>query len=147
MMSTVRWLPYVWKQSRPADPREVEQIEEQWHIKLPEQYKQIVSVHQGMTPEPSVFKVGRGGDVFCVLLTLSVDKDNEYYSVHKTYELLKPHMPEGLYPFGTTSGGENLCFDYRDSTPQPRVVLLTVEMNALPVASSFEELLEGLYEP
>jgi hypothetical protein len=147
MMSTVRWVSYLKKQPRPVDPYELEQLEQQWGIKLPEQYKQLVSECQGMTPEPSVFKVGRGDDVFCVLLTLSVVEDRESYSVRKAYEVLKPHMPERLYPFGRTSGGEHLCFDYRDSPPQPRVVLLTVEMNALPVASSFEEFLEGLYEP
>jgi hypothetical protein len=147
IMSTVRWLPYVWKQPRPAAPHEIEQLEQLWGVKLPEQYKQLVSERQGMTPEPSVFKVGQGRDVFCTLLTLSVDEDKEYYSVSKSYEVLKPHMPAGLYPFGQTSGGEHLCFDYRDSPPQPRVVLLTVEMNALPVASSFAEFLEGLYEP
>lgn len=47
-MSTVRWLPYVWKQPRPADPRELEQFEQKWGVKLPEQYKQIASAYQGM---------------------------------------------------------------------------------------------------
>lgn len=146
-MSEVRWLPYMKKQPRPVAPHELEQLEQQWGIKLPEQYKQIVSAYQGMTPEPSVFKVGRGDDVFCVLLTIPVVEEREYYSVSKSYDILKPHMPAGLYPFGQTSGGEHLCFDYRGSPPQPRVVLLTVEMNALPVANSFQEFLEGLYEP
>jgi hypothetical protein len=146
MMSTVRWVPYLKKQPRPVDPRDLEQLEQQWGIKLPEQYKQIASTYQGMAPEPGIFKVGRGDDVFCVLLTIPVVEEREYYSVSKSYEALRPHIPEGLYPFGLTSGGEHICFDYRDSPPQPRVVLLTVEMNALPVASSFQEFLEGLHE-
>ncbi|HEX5744626.1 MAG TPA: SMI1/KNR4 family protein [Archangium sp.] len=49
-------------------------------------------------------------------------------------------------PIGKTPGGEYLCFDYRGSTHQPRIVLVTVEMSILPIANSFQELLEGLHD-
>ncbi|WP_414639198.1 SMI1/KNR4 family protein [Archangium sp.] len=55
-------------------------------------------------------------------------------------------MPEGIYPFGDTPGGEYLCFDFRGSLQQPRIVLVTIEATIHPVANSFQDLMEGLHD-
>lgn len=140
------WKNHLWKQSRPADPRQISALEETWGVKLPGEYKRILALHQGMVPEPCVFKVGRGNNVVGPLLTLNVERDLEYYSIARSYEIIKPHVPDRLFPFATTPGGEFLCFDYRNLPQEPGVVLVTVEMFIYPVASSFREFLEGLYE-
>jgi hypothetical protein len=61
-----------------------------------------------MAPEPSVFDAGKLRDVFCVLLTLTVDEEKETYSIARAFDVLKPRVPTGIFPFGKTSGGEYL---------------------------------------
>jgi hypothetical protein len=45
-----------------------------------------------------------------------------------------------------TPGSEHLCFDYRDSPVEPRIVLVTVGMDIHPTAGSFSEFLEKLHD-
>jgi cell wall assembly regulator SMI1 len=142
----VRWKPYVWKEPRPVEPGELEKLESDWGVRLPEDYKQLVSLHQGMTPKPSGFKVGRGENAFSVLLTVSSHQGKESYSVPKVYQTIRQYAPPGIYPFGSTPGGEDLCFDYRQSSGQPRVVLVSVDASIHAVANAFQEFLEGLFD-
>lgn len=142
----IRWRPYVWKEVHPVAPGEIQQLEASWGVRLPEDYKELVSAHQGMTPDPGSFKVGRGSNAFNVLLTITRDEKSVSYSAQHVYDVIRPHVPAGIHPFGETPGGEQLCFDYREGAEQPRVVLVTVEMFIYPVANSFREFLAGLFE-
>ena len=141
---TVQWQPYLWKQPRPASAQEIEQLEQQWGVTLPEAYKQTVSLHQGMTPEPYVFLVGQVRDAFNTLLTVSTFPDTVPYSIARVHSILEPLLPTGIFPFANTPGGEYLCFDYRGSPSEPAVVLVTVEGSIEPVAGSFSEFMSGL---
>ncbi|WP_434379775.1 SMI1/KNR4 family protein [Melittangium boletus] len=145
-MADIRWENFVWKDSRPLSPSELEPLEKTWGITLPEEYKRVVVSHQGQAPCPCVFRVGRGANVFAVLLTVTHDAERASYSIRESYSLLRPHVAPGLYPFGKTSGGEYLCFEYKNSSARPGVVLVTVDMTVHPVARSFEELLAGLHD-
>ncbi|WP_395843320.1 SMI1/KNR4 family protein [Archangium violaceum] len=99
-----------------------------------------------MAPEASVFDAGKFRDVFCILLTLTGDEERETYSIARAYDVLKPHVPSGIFPFGKTSGGEYLCFDYRAAPEHPKVVLVTVETTIKAVASSFADFMASLHD-
>jgi len=146
MKTVVQWEPYLKGVPNFIDREQIDILERQWGVILPESYKQVVSRYQGMSPEPGVFNVDQGDDVFCVLLTIEPYEGKETYSVQKVHQVLKPHVPAGIFPFAKTPGGEHLCFDYRASTNQPKIVLVTVETWIFPVAESFEALLDGLYQ-
>ncbi|HYO55715.1 SMI1/KNR4 family protein [Archangium sp.] len=141
----VRWEPYLRNEPHPADSHVLDHLEQQWRVKLPEQYKELVSTYQGMGPEPCAFNVGTGNDAVSVLLLVSADKEKESYSVHKAHSVLEPHVPVGIYPFALTPGGEYLCFDYRSTQARPKIVLVTVDMSIHPVADSFIAFMDGLY--
>jgi hypothetical protein len=126
--------------------RDLTQLEHEWGVRLPEEYKALVSAYQGMSPEPAVFDVGRGNNVFTVLLTIKEHEGRESYSVTSAYEVLKPLVPEGIFPFASTAGGEFLCFDYRNCSEQPQIVFITVETFIYPVADSLTSLLEQLHD-
>lgn len=144
----VRWEDYVWKEPHPAGPAEIEKLEVAWGVRLPREYKEIACIHHGRAPQPDVFDVGGITNVFNNLLTLVSEEDEKSYSsIARAYRLMRPHVPHGIFPFGRTPGGEYLCFDYRDTLEEPRVVLVSTEMYIYPVANSFREFLEGLYEP
>ena len=142
----ITWKPHI-REGLALDPSEVDRLEQSWRVKLPADYKEAILKYQGMRPKPCVFRVGQGEDVLSVLMTLDSSKGRNAFSVHRMYELLKPHVPEGIYPFGKTAGGQHVCFDYRSSPEVPKVVLVTVEAEVHPVSDTFKEFLEGLYDP
>lgn len=143
---SVTWRPYARDVPAEADPHSIEALEQQWGVSLPEDYKRIVSKHQGMTPHPSSFSIGKGENVFCALLAVTHDERWDAYSLLSEYKNLQRYIPTGVYPFGTTSGGESLCFDYREGSNQPPVVLVTVEGDIHRIAGSFADFLDKLHE-
>jgi len=140
----VIWKPYAKDVPPEADPRSIEELERQWGVSLPEDYKRIVSKHQGMTPYPSTFSIGKGENVFSALLAVTHDERWDAYSLLSEYKSLQRYVPPCIYPFGTTPGGESLCFDYRECTEQPPVVLVTVEGDIHRLAVTFAEFLNNL---
>ncbi|MGZ3457052.1 MAG: SMI1/KNR4 family protein [Archangium sp.] len=143
---TLQWIPYLWDELRPATHQEIEQLEHRLGVVLPKAYKETVARYQGMTPHPAVFNVGKGNSVVSVLLTVVEDEKWKAYSVVRAYKVVEPHVPKGIYPFAETPGGEYLCFDYRTSLDQPKVVFVTVEMFVYPVADSFTEFTALLHD-
>jgi hypothetical protein len=145
-MRNIRWRYYVWRERRPVEPAEIELLQASWGVRLPEEYKKLVSEYQGMSPEPSTFRVGRVVKGFNTLLAITRDSESESYSVQHCDAVLRPLVPSGIHPFGDTPGGEYLCFDYRDSPEQPRIVLVSVEAHVHLVANGFQEFMDGLYD-
>jgi len=143
---SLRWRSYLWKEPHPVLPGELERLEATWGIRLPDEYKQLVSLYQGMTPIPNSFNIGRSSNALSVLLTVTKHPEHETYFIQHKYELFRPHIPPRIYPFGDTPGGEPICFDYRESLEEPRIVLVSTEAQVYPVAHSFQEFLEGLYD-
>jgi cell wall assembly regulator SMI1 len=149
---TVQWKPRIWKQPFLATPQDVESLERAWGVKLPEDYKQVAMSHQGMTPYPHVLDIGTGNTVISELLTLSKseDEDLQLYSMSETYELIKAHVPQGIYPFAATGAGDFICFDYRHSPNAPAVVFYFAEAEGeeaiYPVADNFTEFLSKLHD-
>lgn len=142
----VRWLSYLWQEPHPVTPEEIGSLEHDWGVRFPEEYKRIAAIHQGMTPEAPVFDVDKGTDVFNTLLTIQEDERWQAHSARRAFEALRPHVPTGIYPFADTPGGQYVCFDYRNTPAQPRIVLVTVEMDIHPIAGSFSEFLEKLHD-
>ena len=149
---TVQWTPRIWKRPYLATPLEVEALEKAWGVKLPEDYKQVALMHQGMTPFPHVLDIGTGNTVISELLTISEseDEDLRIYSMSDTYDLIKTYIPQGVYPFATTATGDFICFDYRSSPDAPKVIFYFTEEageHALHhVAYSFTEFLSKLHD-
>ncbi|MFY0576504.1 SMI1/KNR4 family protein [Cystobacter fuscus] len=73
-------------------------------------------------------------------------RGRESYSILNSYEVIRSHVSSGIFPFARTPGGEDLCFDYRGSPEQPRIVLVSTEGSVHPVANSFQEFMDGLYD-
>jgi hypothetical protein len=145
----VTWKNYIWSQPRMAKPDEFASLEQAWGVTLPDDYKDVVSMHQGMSPQPDAFTIGRGEDAIAALLTISPDEQQRAYSMADTYAQIKPHVPRGVYPFAVTGSGDYLCFDYRESPQAPKVVFYFTESAGedafYPIAESFSDLLAKLH--
>lgn len=144
-MRALQWENYLWDEPHPASLEDMERLEYAWGVRLPAEYKAVVSQHQGMTPVPNAFKLGRTFLTVTTLLTVGdVPRWGQAYSAAQTREQFKHFIPEGVFPFAMTPTGEHLCFDYRDSPDEPRVAFLSVEAELISVANGFTEFLEGL---
>jgi len=143
---TVSWQPHLWDAPRPAPAGSLEALERQWGLRLPAEYKRIVSSHQGMIPQPARFNVGRAETSLGVLLTLTEHEKWPEYSILRTCEATRHYVPSRVYPFAETPGGELVCFDYRATPDQPSIVFITVEGDLHPVAGSFTEFLSLLHD-
>lgn len=143
---SISWEPYVWDAPHPVAPGELETLERQWGVSLPSGYRSIVSIYQGMTPNPHIIDIGRGDSSICAFLTISEDELSRVYAIRDAHNLMKPHTPPGIYPFALTGSGEYVCFDYRAAPIQPRIIFVTVEMDIFPIANSFSEFLEKLHD-
>jgi cell wall assembly regulator SMI1 len=146
----VEWTPRIWQTARPATSHEVDMLERAWGVELPEDYKRIAMIHQGMAPEPCVLDIDGGNVVMSELLTISESTEFRAYSMSDTYKLIQPYLPAGVYPFASTANGDYLCFDYGGSPSAPRVVFYFTERageEALrPVADGFSDLLARLHD-
>jgi len=140
----IQWEPYLWESPPPLALEEIERLEMDWGGCLPVSYKKSVAECQGMAPEPSGFSVGQGTNAICTFLTVSRVPGLEPYAIDTVLSLLKTLLPEGLFPFAMSSGREFLCLDRRESPLEPKVVFVTVEGHILPVASSFQDFMDGL---
>jgi hypothetical protein len=146
----VTWRNYIWTQPHPAKPDEIVSLEQFWGVTLPDDYKRVISMHQGMSPHPNAFTIGRGENVIASLLVVSPDSQQRAYSIADTYMQVKPHVPNGIYPFAVTGTGDYICFDYRGSPHAPKIVFYFSESaseEALhPLAKSFSDLLTKLHD-
>jgi len=146
----VKWIPRIWNGARHASSHEVEALERAWGVRLPEDYKRVAMIYQGMAPEPCVVDIDRGNVVMSELLTISESEEFRAYSMSDTHRLIQPHVPVGIYPFASTANGDFLCFDYRGSPSIPRVVFYFTEASGEeaihPVADSFSNLLSKLHD-
>jgi hypothetical protein len=131
-------------------PDEIASLERFWGVTLPDDYKRVISMHQGMSPHPNAFNIGRGENVIAALLIISPDEQQRAYSIRDTFTQVKPHVPHGIYPFAVAGTGDYVCFDYRDSPHAPKIVFYFAESagaEALsPLAQSFSEFLEKLHD-
>jgi hypothetical protein len=147
---TVTWEYYLWSEPHLATPDEVASIERQWGVTLPNDYKAIISTNQGMSPCPNAFDIGRGENVIAALLLITPDEQHRAYSITGAYDQVKPHVPDGLYPFAVTGTGDYLCFDYRQSAHAPKIVFYFAEESdegaIYPIANDFSDLLAKLHE-
>jgi cell wall assembly regulator SMI1 len=141
----VHWVPYLSIALKAVTPQDLAELEREWGVSLSEEYKALVTAYQGMTPEPGVFDVGRGTNVFNVLLTVKRHEGREAYSVGGVHDALKPLVPRGVFPFAGTPTGEYICFDYRSRPSSPQIVFVTVEAFIYQVAEGLTDFLNKLH--
>jgi len=147
-----------------ADPKDIEQFEKQYNICLSKTYKELILEHNGVRFEE---------DNFDFMNTRSQEDGREFLfdafgEKEKGKELIydDQHVSDpdyygvpGLIGFGSTAEGDTVCFDYREDPKncEPKVIVLvhdaydelqdgTSHMHIEPVADSFDEFLDMLYE-
>ena len=147
-----------------ADPKDIEEFEKKYNICLPKTYKELMLEHNGVNFKEESFDFinSRGQEDMRSFLFYSFGEENDGENIEFYNKGLQDPLyygVPGLIGFGSTAEGDTVCFDYRDDpkTCEPKVVLLvhdeyddlpdgTSHMHIEPIANSFDEFLDMLYE-
>jgi cell wall assembly regulator SMI1 len=116
-------------------------------VRLPEDYLEVVRVHQGGSPEGgSVILPDGTGTPFNMLLHFEEQPEGlDVLGIVEWSEFL----PDKVIPFAVDPGGNYFCFDYRASDTNPPVVFLAhddPDTQPERVAGSFTELIDSLQD-
>ncbi|MFC4620417.1 SMI1/KNR4 family protein [Camelliibacillus cellulosilyticus] len=129
----------------------VSKIERELGVKLPDDFVGCARINSGGYPSLEAFDFeGREEAVFNRLLSFHAESKD--YIV-KVYNDIRDRLVEGVYPFADDPFGNHICFDYRESKDNPKVVFWDHEVAyedpekaITPVCDSFTELLNKLYD-
>jgi hypothetical protein len=145
---SVTWENYAWEDTVPVKPGAIEGVEKRWGVQFPEDYKVCVTENQGKSPEPANFRIGNK-ESSVVNELLHFEKDPDWSNIERTYQDLKGRLPDRVFPFASDPSGNMVCFDYRGSPTEPKIVFWDHEAedkkSIVPLAESFTEFLHSLY--
>lgn len=146
---------------QPATDQDVERIEKFVGQKLPKEYVEWVEIYQGSIPGACI-DVNGVPYLFDKMLCISKGEGDleDFYHVIGVYSEMylsedsDPSLPKGFVPFALDGQNKWYCFDYRESTESPAIVLINWEAHyeddpdyvVTFIKESFNELLESLYE-
>jgi len=145
-MSNISWENYVFNENKFANIITINQIAKQWQVVFPEDYINCVSENQGKSPEPSIFKIGKEGEesVFNVLYHFEENEPSYYIG-----NVNKESLANNIYPFAEDPAGNYICFDYRNSDKNPKIVFANTEIEGEEaitfLADSFTEFMNSIF--
>lgn len=130
----------VWESCRSFDRQQVEQkvrqLEEQWGVKLPAAYVEIVLNADGAMPyirgEDGSLEIagirlpqGSGRENIQMMTLMPSPLFAPLTLVDIDYRRLQTTLlPPGLFPFASTGSGDSILFDYRSNKADPAVVIV-----------------------
>lgn len=120
--------PYLWKQGKPAfDAGRLNDFEKKAGIRFPVDFKTYFSQNYGDKPVKSVIPVGKGNTVaghFLHFQQVDASDSLSLYEVEYQFEDIEEFISDKVVPFLITVGSDLICFDFRDTPVNPRVVLV-----------------------
>ena len=128
----------------------IENVEEYFGIKFPEDYKQCVLKNHGGSPIPHVFTIDGSEEMINNLIPFT---EGSPYNMINTFKGVSDRLENHIIPFGIDPGGNLLCFDYRGDKEFPSIVFwhhekafLERDDAVIKVSDTFTEFLNSLYE-
>jgi len=114
-------------------------FEDQYKVKFPDKYKEIVTANDGASPVPQNFHVADTERVFNYLVKVS-DLQTMFANICREYSSAKI-----LVPFADDPAGNFICFDFTDDKTSPKVVFFELDRGqCLKIADNFTAFLNSL---
>lgn len=143
-----------------ADIQLIRDFEKEYNITLPNSYVELILKHNGLRLYNNRFEfVDIEGTIDSTEIYFLIFGDAWYDKIVDYQWSGDPYEHENIIPFGINALGDRICFDYRQdlSSNNPPVCLVDCEdtftnehgqekMVVFPVANSFDEFLDMLYE-
>ncbi|RMC33901.1 SMI1/KNR4 family protein [Paracoccus alkanivorans] len=157
-MADIEWVRY--KSDLPeVTEADLDGLEADRGVKLPERYRALVKAHRGDIPRPAIADIGERKTPVNALFFVKKDfqGNGSSYNIWHYIEELDAELPQELgaklIPFTSNSGHAIFVFDYRHG-PEPEVALVDTEQDLeeqgedaiTKIADSFDEFLDGLHD-
>ena len=131
----------IWHKDSKADINTIKSVEREWNIAFPEEYLEIVLLHNSGIPE----LMDKNGELKSAIVDIPAwhGRSTEFglssfykiskYSVKSdildTYNAFKERLPEPdkIFPFAESGSGDILFFDYRKNPDRPAIVFMDHE--------------------
>src|SRR5688500_18932072 len=136
-------------------PDYVAKTEKMIGLKFPTNFLSLLEARNGGVPVKRLFKIDDEVKVLerflCLVSDYKVNKFGDF-DIGVVWSRIEDRLDGNLLPFAAVFAGDYLCFDYADNRNKPKVVLWYHELSdeeapyIIPVADSFDEFLEMLYE-
>lgn len=122
---------------------DIEKIEKLLSIKLPKEFKEIISNYNGARPSLISFDIENEKEkVFDALIDYNPNSKN---NVIELFNRIKRISDNKIIPFGEDGFGNYICFQYHN-TENPQIVFFNHENNKIKyIAESFNNFLKILY--
>jgi SMI1-KNR4 cell-wall len=114
---------------------ELNNIEIELKIKLPEKYKKLILEYNGGAPERNNFK-GK----WVNFNSIKYGKN----PIEKTTSTLEDVLPNKFFPFGSDPGGWLFCFDLNEGEDYGKIYFFQGDGEYYLLANSFEEFMNEL---
>lgn len=141
-----------WKLTRELkDLSSINQVEETFGYKFPQDYKELVTEYNCGFPEPNALDTkNKVGVSFGELLNFNLD---ELDNVLEEYLWVKGKLPSKVFPITINLNDGYLCYDYRENSDNPTIIYWEhMENSEIDearfefVANNIAELLSKLYD-
>lgn len=135
-----------------ASSKDIKKIERYFGVELPTDYAECAVANNGGRPWEDKFETSKGTtEQFNLLFDL---RDNsQVWNPIEVYEDIRDRLEGKIIPFADDPGGNMLCFDYRKTKSNPKIVFWDHEIantnpkKALtPACDTFTDLLNMLHE-
>ena len=128
----------------PVSDATIRQVESILGLELPSAYREFVLFCDEASPEVGTFRFG--DDETCISEFFRFSSDpKDPVGILSYYGSIDSGIPENVVPIARDAGDYLVCLDLREG--QQAVVLFEPSrMELFPVARSFEDFIDGLYE-
>ncbi|MFJ8234190.1 SMI1/KNR4 family protein [Ureibacillus sp. NPDC094379] len=128
------------------DQQKISAFEQQYQLKFPQQFKELVMQHHAARPEPYIIDAEITKEIPAKAL-LSFDENHKPEDIWSSYEAIKDRLPVNIIPFMSDEGGNYFCFDFDPLEEEANIVYWTHENNNIQfVAQNLQQFIGKFYD-
>lgn len=129
-----------------VDSASIKEFETTYHIRLPEELKELISEANGARPNPYIIDAETTKEIPAKAL-LSFNQTDTPEDIWSTYDAIKHKLPHNIIPFMSDEGGNYFCLDLDPLETQHPIVYWHHEKKDLEVvATNLTVFLHSFYD-
>jgi hypothetical protein len=142
----VEWIDEAITDPPVASDAAVQAAERALRVRFPADFLEVARARQGAEPVPSGVRLPNGTGTG-VLHLLHFEEEPGFSNIVSRIFPVQGVLDKGIIPFAEDIGGDLFCFNYRETPETPSVVYWSVDTGTVPIAASFTEFVNKLYDP
>jgi len=146
MSAVIEWM----YPESPVSKPDIEYVEKYFEVKLPDDLKSVILRHNGASPRPCTFNLGKSAEVFRQLFSFKEEDESFIIIVYKN---VREYLPAWTFPIADDPTGNLICIRYANKSDNKPIVVYwehdsfenDPNKRITKIANSFSELLSCLH--